>query len=133
MFAAQELDRQQARKLVKQDTDRELQEFQMTVHRINKAVNNAAAARPMMMPGEVGAKISERDRLLRERQQREASSRRNVQGRQGALRGFHDVAHEGALYSPTRRGSYFDDNVSVDDDIEDELLEKKGACSRARV
>ena len=34
----QELDRQQARKLVKQDTDREMQEFQMTVHRINKVL-----------------------------------------------------------------------------------------------
>jgi hypothetical protein len=40
---AQELDRQQARKLVKQDTDRELQEFQMTVHRINKVLSDQAS------------------------------------------------------------------------------------------
>jgi hypothetical protein len=39
----QELDRQQARKLVKQDTDRELQEFQMTVHRINKVLPDQAS------------------------------------------------------------------------------------------
>lgn len=40
---AQELDRQQARKLVKQDTDREMQELQMTVHRINKVLSNEAS------------------------------------------------------------------------------------------
>ena len=40
---AQELDRQQARKLVKQDTDREMQEFQMTVHRINKVLSVQAS------------------------------------------------------------------------------------------
>ena len=42
----------------------------------------------MMLPGEVGAKISERDRLLREKQQRDAQSQRSQQNRQGALRGL---------------------------------------------
>jgi hypothetical protein len=42
----------------------------------------------MMLPGEVGAKISERDRLLREKQLRDAQSQRTNQGRQGALRGI---------------------------------------------
>jgi hypothetical protein len=127
----------------------------------------------MMLPGEVGAKISERDRLLREKQLRDAQSQRTNQGRQGALRGiplppratgcaacltlqhsselcvgaaylpflarwlprthtltrtgFHDVAHDGALFSPTRKGAFFD-GESVDEDIEDELLPKKGAA-----
>ena len=40
---AQELDRQQASKLVKHDTDREMQEFQMTVHRINKVLPHQAS------------------------------------------------------------------------------------------
>ena len=40
--------------------------------------------------------------------------------------GFHDVAHEGALFSPTRKGAYFDSD-SIEEDIEDELLVKKGA------
>ena len=121
-----ELDRQQARKLVKQDTDREMQELQMTVHRINKAVNSSAASRPMMLPAEVGAKISQRDRALREKQQRDAQQRRGVEGRHGMLRGFNDVAHDGALYSPTKQFSgggggvgYLGDGI--DDDIEDEI------------
>ncbi len=42
----------------------------------------------MMLPGEVGAKISERDRLLREKQLRDAQIQRTNQGRQGALRGI---------------------------------------------
>ena len=43
-YQAEELDRQQARKLVKQDTDREMHELQMTVHRINKVVCERASA-----------------------------------------------------------------------------------------
>lgn len=41
--------------------------------------------------------------------------------------GFHDVAHDGALFSPTRKGAFFD-GESVDEDIEDELLPQKGAA-----
>jgi hypothetical protein len=37
------------------------------------------------------------------------------------------VAHDGALFSPTRKGAFFD-GESVDEDIEDELLPKKGAA-----
>jgi len=54
---------------------------------------------------------------------------------QGALRGFNDVALEGALFSPTRGpsqfgggvGAHFDDAATMDDEIEDELLAKKAA------
>ena len=54
----------------------------MTMHRISKAVGSAASTRmgqqavPAMLPGEVGAKISERDRQLREMQRRDAQHRR---------------------------------------------------------
>lgn len=53
-----------------------------------QVVGGAGASRAMMLPGEVGAKISERDRLLREKQLRDAQSQRANQGRQGALRGI---------------------------------------------
>jgi len=39
----------------------------------------------MMLQAEVGAKISERDRLLREKQQRDAHLKRGYQGRQVCL------------------------------------------------
>lgn len=37
------------------------------------------------------------------------------------------MAHDGALFSPTRKGAFFD-GESIDEDIEDELLPKKGAA-----
>ena len=36
-----------------QETERELREFQMTLHRINRAIGASAAARPMLLAGEV--------------------------------------------------------------------------------
>jgi len=39
----------------------------------------------MMLPAEVGARVSERDRLLREKQQRDAHLKRGYQGRQVRL------------------------------------------------
>ena len=62
-----ELDRQQARSLIQQDTDRGMQELHMSIHRINKAVNSSAASRPMMLPAEVGAKITVRTAPRRKR------------------------------------------------------------------
>ena len=162
-----ELDRQQARSLIQQDTDRGMQELHMSIHRINKAVNSSAASRPMMLPAEVGAKITvrtaprrkrvlyvrvhdcvcavapqprplpkthtrgcdvrqERDRQLRDRQAKEAQMRRMHQGRQGALRGFSDVAHDGALYSPMRGAGGGDGGWVAGDEspIEDEVDDK---------
>mmetsp|Transcript_3543 Transcript_3543/g.12454 ORF Transcript_3543/g.12454 Transcript_3543/m.12454 type:complete len:159 (+) Transcript_3543:5494-5970(+) len=72
----------------------------MTVHRISKAIGSSAVSRPMMIQAEVGAKISERDRLLRQRQQSDARRMRKAGGQEPSVRLFGDVAYEGGLYSP---------------------------------
>ena len=68
----------------------------------------------------------ERDRQLRDRQAKEAQMRRMHQGRQGALRGFSDVAHDGALYSPMRGAGGGDGGWVAGDEspIEDEVDDK---------
>uniref|UniRef100_A0A7S0HQ13 non-specific serine/threonine protein kinase n=2 Tax=Hanusia phi TaxID=3032 RepID=A0A7S0HQ13_9CRYP len=115
-----ELDRLHARQLVAQQTQQEMQEFQMTVHRISKAIGSSAVSRPMMIQAEVGAKISERDRLLRQRQQSDARRIRKAVGQEPSVRLFGDVAYEGGLYSPQRGKAYAQ---NTDEGIEEEIEE----------
>lgn len=103
----------------------------MHVHRINRAVGQSASSRPVMI-GEVGARITERDRMLRQKQQR-AQQMRNADSSSVAhgscVRLFGDVAYQGGLYSPMKKSrSYFDEEIAEDDDMpedEEEIQESK--------
>ena len=112
-----ELDRQRARQSVAYEHDRDIKEFDMNVHRINRAVGQSASSRPNIMVGEVGAKITERDRQLRQKQQR-AQQQRMAEGAP-SVRGYGDVAFQGGLYSPMKKkAAYFDgEDIVEDEDI----------------
>lgn len=101
-----ELDRQP-----RQKQPEGVKEFSFQVERIHKAVGQSISARPMVLQGEVGARISERDRELRKRQQHDVRRARYGQGQGGGgsynngdatPRGYSNVAYEGNLYSPAK-------------------------------
>ena len=69
-----------------QETERELREFQMTLHRINRAIGASAAARPMLLAGEVQiyARARAHTHTARERErERERERLRRMQMREG--------------------------------------------------
>lgn len=111
-----ELDRQRARQSVAYEHDRDIKEFDMNVHRINRAVGQSASSRPNIMVGEVGAKITERDRQLRQKQQR-AQQQRMAEGAP-SVRGYGDVAFQGGLYSPMKKKAAFFDGEDIVEDEE---------------
>jgi len=133
-----ELDRQRARQSVAADRDRELREFDMSAHRISRAVGQAASSRPVLV-GEVGARITERDRALRQRQvrsRRAADENYDPQyaQQQGAVQGYRDVAFDGAVYSPAKKkvGGFFEEEIHEDDDMPEEGEDYTDAGGRAQ-
>lgn len=71
----------------------------------------------MLMPGEVGARITERDRQLRNRQKQHAHNThsRHHSDMEPCVRIFGDVAYEGGLYSPLKKKGLYYEEVDEED------------------